>query len=283
MASNAAIEPIVAYYELKTTAILRRYGPGPRVHYHTGLLDQPPPPGASAQLLHRRLIGAQERTLGYAADLWQAQSTLCGDVLDVGCGLGGGAIFWAQEFGAQVTAVTIAPSHLELVGEFAERAGVASRVRPLLCDASAVPGENCFDAAIAIDSSSSFPRASWFRRLAMLLRPGGHAFIFDCFLERGEYREPFDRHWCAQIGTIDEYLAAAREARFVLEGIEDVSSRAVHFWTTTLALMSKEGQETCANSSQGADLSESLRIHAMVRRGLLEGGLRHALLSFVKD
>jgi tocopherol O-methyltransferase len=278
-----AMQNLVAFYEAKTDAVLRRYGPGPRVHYHTGLLDEPTPSDASVHLLRRRLIDSQENTLHYAASRWRAQSTLCGDVLDVGCGLGGGAIFWAQEFGAHVTAVTIAPSHVELVREFAERAGVASRVRPLLCDASAVPGAGCFDAAIAIDSSSSFPRGSWFRRLARLLRLGGHVFIFDCFLERGEYRQPFDRHWCAQIGTIDEYLAAAREARFVLEGIEDVSSRAVHFWTTTLALLSKEGQETCANSSQGANLAESLRIHAMVRRGLLEGGLRHALLSFVKD
>jgi tocopherol O-methyltransferase len=283
VALNEAIESVVAYYELKTPAILKRYGPGPRVHYHTGLLDEPPPSGTSAQLVRHRLIDAQERALRYAAGLWRARSTLCGDVLDVGCGLGGGAIFWAQEFGANVTAVTIAPSHIELVAEFAERAGVASRVRPLLCDALAVPGESCFDAAIAIDSSSSFPRGPWFRRLTRLLRPGGHAFIFDCFLERDEYRGPFDRHWCSQIGTIEEYLAAAREARFVLKGIDDVSSRAVHFWTTTLALMSKEWQETCANSSQGADLAESLRVHAMVRRGLLEGGLRHALLSFVKD
>jgi len=278
-----AMQNLVAFYEAKTDAILRRYGPGPRVHYHTGLLDEPPPSGASAQLLRRRLIDAQERTLRYAAGLWQAQSTLCGDLLDVGCGLGGGSIFWAQEFGANVTAVTIAPSHIELVAEFAERAGVASRVRPLLCDALGVPGESCFDAAIAIDSSSSFPRGPWFRRLARLLRPGGHAFIFDCFLERDEYRGPFDRHWCSQIGTIDEYLAAAREANFVVEGIEDVSSRAVHFWSTTLALMRTEAQERCVSSAQAADLAESLRIHALVRRGLLEGGLRHALLSFVKD
>src|ERR1700676_1468627 len=123
------MQNLVAFYEAKTDAILRRYGPGPRVHYHTGLLDEPPPSGASVHLLRHRLIDAQEHTLHYAASLWQAQSTLCGDVLDVGCGLGGGAIFWAQEFGAQVTAVTIAPSHLELVGDFAERAGVASRVR----------------------------------------------------------------------------------------------------------------------------------------------------------
>ena len=262
---------------------LRRYGPGPRVHYHTGFIDEPPASGASAQLLRQHLIDAQERTLRYAAGVWRACSTLYGDVLDVGCGLGGGAIFWAQEFGANVTAATIAPSHVKLVAKFAQQAGVESRVRPLLSDALVVPGESCYDAAVAIDSSSSFAPGPWFRRLASMLRPHGHVFIFDCFLGRPEYEEPFNRHWCAQIGTLEEYFTAAREAHFQLESIEDVSLRALNFWTTTLALMRAQVQDCTPKSLEDAKLAESLRVHALVRQGLLEGGLRHVLLGFVKD
>ena len=165
------MKELIAYYEAKTQSILQRYGPGPRVHYHTGLIDDPPPSDASGHVLRRRLIDAQEQTLRHAAGAWQARTNLRGDVLDVGCGLGGGAIFWAQEFGANVTAVTIAPSHIKLVADFAAQAGVKSRVRPLLSDALAVPGEGCYDAAVAIDSSSSFPRGPWFDRLATVLRP----------------------------------------------------------------------------------------------------------------
>ena len=274
---------LVAYYERKTREILRRYGPGPRVHYHTGLVDEPPRPGASAEFLRRQLCDAQERTLRYAAGAWRARSTLCGDILDVGCGLGGGAIFWAQEFGANVTAVTIAPSHIKLVAEFAAHAGVESRVRPLLSDALAVPGESCFDAAVAIDSSSSFPRGPWFRCLKRLLRPDGHVFIFDCFLGRSEYEERFNRHWHAQIGTIDEYLAAAREGHFELESIEDVSLQALNFWTTTLALMRAQWRDPTLGTIERTKLEESLAIHAFVRKGLLDGGLSHVLMSLVKQ
>jgi len=74
------------------------------------------------------------------------------------CGLGGGALFWAQEFGAHVTAVTCVPSHLEWVARFAAQARVASQVHPLLCDALEIPGENCFDAAVAVDSCCHIPR-----------------------------------------------------------------------------------------------------------------------------
>jgi len=274
---------IVPYYESKTRAILQRYGPGPRVHYHTGFIDEPMPNGASAECLRRHLVDAQERTLRHASVMWKARSTLCGDILDVGCGLGGGAIFWAQEFDAHVTAVTIAPSHIELITKFAEQAGVGSQVKSLLSDALLVPGENCYDAAVAIDSSSSFPRAEWFNRLATLLRPRGHVFISDCFLISPEYEEPFNRHWCAQIGTLEEYCAAAREGHFELDSMKDVSHQAINFWTTTLALIREEGLSPDLAKAERAKLEESFRIHSLVRQGLREGGLRHLLLSFVRS
>jgi cyclopropane fatty-acyl-phospholipid synthase-like methyltransferase len=277
--------PAVAYYERKTDEILRRYGPGPRVHYHTGLLDAPPAPGASIAELRRQLVDSQEETLRHAARLWDAPSHLSGDVLDVGCGLGGGTIFWAQEYGARVTGVTVAPSHVDLVGKFARQAGVEAQVRVELCDALAVPGEARFDAAVAIDAAVAWPRAPWFRRLERLLRPGGRVFLFDCFLGRSghsEYAEPFNSHWCSQVGTIEEYVAAARGAGFALTKVEDVTEQAVHFWSRTLAVMSMEAEGRTASAAESARLEQSLRLHRLLRRGLLDGGLCHAFLSFAR-
>jgi cyclopropane fatty-acyl-phospholipid synthase-like methyltransferase len=280
---QAPIEKLTAYYEGKTRSILSKYGPGPRVHYHTGLMDEPARPDAQAEQQRSQLVASQERMLRYACRAWRLSAVPFADVLDVGCGLGGGAIFWAQEFGARVIGVTIAPSHVALIRSFTQRAGVDRLVQPTLCDALAVPGANCFDAAMAIDSSSSFERGPWFHRLYKLLRPGGRVFIFDCFLGRPEYEEPFNRHWCARIGSIGEYLAAARVAGFRLETIEHVSHLARHFWTTTLSYMEAEAREAALSPQEAAKLEESLMIHAMVRNGLAEGGLTHALLSFVKE
>ena len=130
--------------------------------------------------------------LHYAIEAWRLDSVPFARVLDVGCGLGGGAIFWAQKLGSRVTAITIAPSHIGLVQRFAMQAGVGSRVKALLIDAIEVRETRRFDAAVAIDSSSSFPREPWFCQLARVLKPGGRVFIFDCFLIRSEYRDPFN-------------------------------------------------------------------------------------------
>ena len=279
---HQSMDALVKYYDGKTRAILEKYGPGPRVHYHTGLMDEPPCPGLSPEKYRTQLVASQERMLRYASETWQLQPIQSSDVLDVGCGLGGGAIWLAQEYGTRVTGVTIASSHLSLIKRFAAEAGVESLVRPMVCDALTVPGKDCFDAAFAIDSSSSFERGPWFQRLHKLLRSGGRVFIFDCFLGRPEYEEPFNRHWCARIGSVSEYVRAAREAGFKLELIEDVSRQARHFWATTLAMMRAEAYDARRNCIETRKLEESLSIHGLVRKGLDDGGLSHLLLSFTK-
>jgi tocopherol O-methyltransferase len=286
VSSDSDLDAIAAHFEGKTQAILQRYGPGPRVHYHAGLVDDPPAPDASAQVLCGQLVEAQERILYYASEVWGSSANLRGEILDVGCGLGGGAIFWAQEFGAQVTAVTCVPSHVDRVARFAADAGVESRVFPMLGDALEVPGENRFDAAVAVDSSCYLPRKSWFRRLATLLRPGGRVFIMDCFLGRPQYQERyqelFDLYWRTRIGTVDEYSAAAAQAGLKAESVDDISHRTRHFWTTTLALIRAEAEGARLNAAEAIRYEASLRAHSLVRKGLSDKGLRYALMSFCK-
>jgi tocopherol O-methyltransferase len=282
VSSRVPVPEIVTYYEPKTEDLLRRYGPGPRLHYHTGIVDEPGPVDISLPSLRKGIVAAQERMLLHAAEIWQAQSTLCRDVLDVGCGLGGGALFLAQVFGAQVTAVTCVPSHIEWVARFATQAGVASQIRPLLCDALEIPGENCFDAAVAVDSCCHIPRKALFRRLARLLRPGGRVFVTDCFLVRAEYEELFNRHWHVRIGTIEEYRTAAREAGLREHSIEEISHRVEYFWAMTRALIQAEAQGKKLTPPEAAKFTEAVQAHALVRQGLADGGYRYALMSFSK-
>jgi len=272
---------LVTFYENKTQAILRRYGPGPRVHYHTGLVEDGPIGDSDAERLRQSLVLSQERLLQYAVKLWQLRAMGEREILDVGCGLGGGALFLAQEFGARVTALTIAPSHAELVRRFAAEVGVSDLVIPMICDALQVSGENLFDAAIAIDSSSSFPRAPWFRRLAKVLRPKGRVLIADCFLVDRKYEQPFNNHWCAQIGTLDEYLDAAHVAGFREDTIHDLSAKAERFWSVSLAQMSAEAKVSALDRIERSQVGASWRIHTMVRDGLASGGLRYLLLDFL--
>jgi cyclopropane fatty-acyl-phospholipid synthase-like methyltransferase len=247
------------------------------------MIDHPPTPDAPARVLCSKLVEAQERILYHAARVWNASNVLQGgNVLDVGCGLGGGAIFWAQEFGAYVTAVTCVPSHVDLVARFATCAGVGSRVFPILCDALEVPGDNHFDAAIAVDSSCYLPRQKWFRRLSTLLRPGGRVLIMDCFLGDPQYEVQFNQYWRTRIGTFDEYLAAAASAGLETLTVQDISHHIEHFWTTTVALIQAEVKEVPLDATKTRRYDESVRAHLLVRQGLIKKGLRYAVMDFSK-
>jgi tocopherol O-methyltransferase len=271
---------LIAFYDNKTQAILRRYGPGPRVHYHTGLVGDGSIIESDAERLRELLVQSQEKLLWYGAKIWQFETLAGCEVLDVGCGLGGGSLFLAQEFGARVTALTIVPSHAEFVRRFAAEAGVSELVVPMIADASEVQGEIRFDAVLAIDSSSSFPRLQWFRRLAKVLRPKRRVLIADCFLEDHEYEQPFNSHWYAQIGTLKEYIGAAHAAGFREETIKDLSFEAERFWSLSLAQMSAmEGDAFASDRFSYARIDASRRTHMLVRDGLASGGLRYLLIA----
>ncbi|MCP3136889.1 methyltransferase domain-containing protein [Pyxidicoccus xibeiensis] len=280
--TEARRDEVAGYYDAKTERILQRYGPGPRVHYHAGLVDAVPPPGAPADALREHIHGAQEALLD---ELARAARPFPdgGDVLDVGCGLGGGALYWATRHHARVTAVTNVPAHAELVAGFAESTGLGGRVKPLLCDALAVPGRACFDAVVAVESACYLQRAEWFRRVRTLLRPGGVVAIADCFLGRPELAGPFDRYWRTHIGSLDEYLSAAHAAGLELEVRDDVSSRVVGFWSLTLELLAHERAAAASGlhplrALAQAGRGESSREHLRLQQALMDGGLEYALL-----
>ena len=85
------------------------------------------------------------------------------------------------------------------------------------------------------------------------------------------------------IGTFDEYANAAREAGFRLQRFEDVSHRTRDFWTLTTSLYEAEKRAGMLSPWEQARFPEALEVHALMRRGLYDGGLRYALVSFVKN
>lgn len=268
----SAREAVADWYEEKTEAILRRYGPGPRVHYHSGLVDEVVPPGLPEDVLRERIHAAQEALLGELARTVEHFPD-GGHVLDVGCGLGGGSLYWAAEHDARVTAVTIAPSHVAWVRRFAEAAGVGPRVRPLLCDALEVPGRECFDAVVAVESACHLPRREWFRQVRRLLKPGGVCLVADVFLGRPELAAPFDAYWHTRIGSLTEYLSAAHEAGLELELCQDISARTVNFWTLTLDVRARERLAPVSPS-----VHASRREHLRLQQGLMDGGLLYGFI-----
>jgi tocopherol O-methyltransferase len=228
---------VPVYYSSKTAAIIHKYGPGPRIHFHVGLFEPGDTPNTTVaqHLIRSRLVQSQEAMLVRAAELWDVASQPPAELLDVGCGLGGGSIHWAQQHGAAVTALTVAEDHLPLIGDFARRSGVGALVRPLLGDVHDLSDLCRYDGAVAFESSGYMDRGRLFQVMSKALRPGGWFGVQDHFLRRPDWAGFIDRYYRTRLGTLTEYITAAEAAGFDLEQNEDVTGRVAEFWVQSMA------------------------------------------------
>jgi tocopherol O-methyltransferase len=292
MASKASLHGpetgvVASYYNSMTAKLLEKYGPGPDIHYHLGYYpDGTTPahsPQASPEEIRASIVAGQRRHLAHAAQVWEAGRRLSGSVLDVGCGLGGGSIFWARTFGADVTAVTFAAEHPPLIAELASGAGCADKIRVIVCDACEIPADAAYDAAVAIESTCHYPLRPWFRNLARLLKPGASVCVEDIIPVRPQGGIVFSDYFYAQLHTVEEYADAAGAAGFELVDDTDITAQTAPFWLDSIAWTEAK---LSPERSAGLDLTErrrlriSLAVHHDLYREWRSGGMRQALLRF---
>lgn len=267
---------VARYYDDKTARLLEKYGPGPRVHFHTGLFEGQLSRHAPAEELRRHMVRSQEALLLEALDAW-GRSSFAGHVLDVGCGLGGTLLLLLEETPAErVTGVTVAASHVAVIRDFAAAAGVSSRVAVEVCDAAAVEGEARFDAAISVEASCYFDRRAWLACMRRVLRPGARLFVIDCFLDRPELGPPFDAYWRTRIGALAEYEEAAAASGFTLAGVTSLNERCRRFWDLSLAYTDALLEH--ARGDERERLLRSRREHDRLLAAFTDGGIRYLRL-----
>jgi tocopherol O-methyltransferase len=273
------------YYTDKTAAIIDRYGPGPRVHYHLGLFDHPRlDRGGSAERLRTEMVMAQERLLERVGEVWGADTMFAGNLLDVGCGLGGSAIYLAQRFPVQVTAVTNVAEHAGVVRNLAATAGVADRVHPVVADAAQLRLPRHYSAAVALESSCYMPSAPLFQRVAAMLLPGGVFGVEDVFLARSRsaWRLPFDAYWKTAIGTVPQYQQAATQAGLALDRDLDVTADTSGFWRLSIAWAQARMAAPTTSVADKTRLAHSIDWHRFFLQGWREGAYQVRILRFRK-
>lgn len=276
------------YYSRKTADILHKYGPGPRVHFHMGLFAPGAMPNTtvSQRALKRRIVESQEAVVEHAARSWGAYAQPPASLLDIGCGVGGGSLYWAQEHGATVTGLTVAADHIPVIQGFARQAGVGDRVTPILADVHTFTADRKYDAAYANESSGYMDRERLFHVVARSLRPGGWFGIQEHFICRPEWTEFIDGYYKTRLGTLTEYLTAAEAAGFELEQDEDVTDRVAEFWVQSMAWNTAELDRieragACAPAAWSRErLQESTITHGKLFRIWRDHALETRLLLF---
>ena len=140
------------------------------------------------------------------------------EVLDVGCGVAGPALHFAERFGVRVTGVNLSGRQLGAARERVAARGLAGQVRLVLADGMRMPfADGAFDRIYVFEAGCHMPDKSGFaRECARLLRPGGVFLGLDWMRGEGlspaevsRYIEPICRfHSVPDLSTLAEFGAS---------------------------------------------------------------------------
>lgn len=265
---------VARYYDEKVERTLERYGPGPRVHYHSGLFA---PGEENVPATREAMVAAQERLLERLQPWVPAGARL----LDVGCGLGGGSLFWAQAHGATVHALTLSPRQAEVGARFSQQVGAADRVTFEVRDVMTLPESTPWDAAVAIESACYLPRAAWARLMFDRLRPNGRLVVADCFVEDAALRPAFDAYWKTASGSLAEYRRMGSLAGLQEIAVLEWSADAARYWELSLAKVRDEHAQA-KDAEARARLERSVEEHGRLARAMRDGRFRYAAVVWEK-
>ncbi len=102
-------------------------------------------------------------------------------VLDIGCGLGGAARYFARQNGCRVTGVDLTPDYVDAATALTRRVGLAGQVNFQAASALDLPfAPGRFDAATLIHVGMYVPdKGRLCTEAARVLRPGGRFAVYD--------------------------------------------------------------------------------------------------------
>jgi cyclopropane-fatty-acyl-phospholipid synthase len=194
-------------------------------------------------------------------------------VLDVGCGWGGPACYFAQRYGCEVTGVTLSSVQRDFALNRGRSYGVRERLRVDVSDVLDMDYEDeSFEAIVFLESIIHMPeKTQIFDRCRSLLTPGGLLFVQESNYARGSRVDEYRQHrGFVEVNTAfggtgtmvsaGEMLIRLEESGLVPNHLEDIS----HHYQRTLAQwldnLDSNATQMCAISAAA---------HTMLRRYLM--------------
>jgi cyclopropane-fatty-acyl-phospholipid synthase len=158
---------IAAHYDLSNEFFAEFLDP--TMTYSCALFSDPDNPVEPLEQAQRRKL----RRIGERAGIRPGH-----EVLEIGCGWGGFAVYAATECGCRVTAVTLSRKQYDHVVGLVARLGLEDRITPVLSDYRDLEGT--YDAVVSIEMIEAVGHEfhkHYFRAIDRLLRPGGKASL----------------------------------------------------------------------------------------------------------
>lgn len=169
-------------------------------------------------------------------------------VLDVGCGLGGGSRFAANRFGCRVSGIDLTTEYVETGQVLCDWVGLGDQIELHQGSALEMPfGDEHFDSAYMMHVGMNIPdKAGLFAEIARVLKPGGVFGIYDV-MRTGDGDLTFPVPWAetsdtSAVAAPETYREALEQAGFTLSAERNRRVFALEFFAALkAAAASSEG------------------------------------------
>jgi len=161
-------------------------------------------------------------------------------VLDIGCGVGGSALWLAQQFDCRVTGITISPVQARMAARKARALGLSSQLRFLVQDVNHwQPEPSSVDVVWIMESSEHFPNKNeFFARCASAIKPGGTLAVCawlrrDGSMQDGEQQllaTIAEAMMSASLDSLSSYRQWMRDAGLTVTVADDITRHVEATW-----------------------------------------------------
>ncbi|MBD0372718.1 MAG: methyltransferase domain-containing protein [Pyrinomonadaceae bacterium] len=209
-------------------------------------------------------------------------------VLDVGCGIGGPALWLARNLNCSVLGLTISPVQARMATARAQAEGLNSHLRFEIADANQLQfDEEGFDVVWVIECSEHLTdKARFIESCARALKPGG-VLALCTWLTADEYARPehaqliaavCDGMLCPQLASMRDYTNWMLAGGFKEIEAEDITQQVKETWTHCTALTSRPDIEALLRMTDERT-RRFVETFEVMRRAYAEGATSYGMFT----
>jgi tocopherol O-methyltransferase len=217
-------------------------------------------------------------------------------VLDVGCGIGGPALYLARDLDCTVEGITLSAQQAARATEKAAAAGVADRTRFRVMDmlTNDLAAESV-DVVWAVESVMHMPDLpKFFAEALRVLRPGGRLAVTIWAVRHGGLTEAEERlhqqvqrhQVIAPLKSIEDHVELCRAAGFAEVASADWSVNVANSWDPAFAMVEspERGREFMREIARekGVDVLGFFYAGPIMKRGFDDGVITYGALRAIK-
>ena len=204
------------------------------------------------------------------------------NILDIGCGFGGTAIYLARRYETSVTGITISPVQVEMATQAAAQQQVDAKF--LLMDAEAMDFQKQFDILWSVESISHYhDRPRFFASAAKLLKPGGSFAVIDWFKkenltpkEQKKFIDPIEEGMFVELEIMDRYEEFLIASGLRITHREVLNEHCAKSWDIGLEILKNKALWNLI-AKMGPDFLANLKSFRAMRAGFASGNFVYGL------